>query len=216
MARFYCLSVSTFALIATGFGFALSLIVAIGAQNAFVLRQGVMRSHVAPVIAICIGSDILLMSVGVAGFGVIVENAPWLVTAMRIFGGAFLIFYGLQAARRAMKPTAMSDGTPAVKKSLFPVLGATLAVTYLNPHVYLDTVVLLGSLANSYGSQKWLFGIGCMLATTVWFTLLGYGSRYLAPLFAKPKAWQFLDLGIALIMFVIAINIITPLVTGAH
>lgn len=207
---------STFALVLTGFGFAVSLIAAIGAQNAFVLRQGLMRSHVAPVIAICIGSDILLMSVGVAGFGVIVENAPWLVTAMRVFGGAFLIFYGLQAARRAMKPEAMTDGTPGAKKSLFPVLGATLAVTYLNPHVYLDTVVLLGSLANSYGDQKWFFGLGCMLATTVWFTLLGYGSRFLAPLFAKPRAWQVLDMGVALIMFIIAVNVLTPLVSGGH
>lgn len=207
---------STFALIATGFGFAVSLIAAIGAQNAFVLRQGIMRSHVLPVIAICIGSDILLMSVGVAGFGVIVEKAPWLVVAMRIFGGAFLIFYGTQAVRRALKPTGMTTESSSKKQPLLPVLGATLAVTYLNPHVYLDTIVLLGSLANSHGDQKWLFGLGCFLATTVWFSLLGFAARFLAPLFAKPKAWQVLDAGIAVVMYSIAVAVIVPLFTGSH
>jgi L-lysine exporter family protein LysE/ArgO len=202
-----------FATAATGFGFALSLIVAIGAQNAFVLRQGLMRKHVAPVIAICIGSDIMLMCVGIAGFGYIVESAPWLVTAMRIFGGAFLVVYGVQAALRAMKPSALAEGTAGGRKSFLPVLGSALAVTYLNPHVYLDTVVLLGSLANSYEAEKWIFGFGCMAATTIWFTALGYGSRYLAPLFAKPKAWQILDFVIACVMFAIAVNILAPLVT---
>ncbi len=205
---------STFQVIASGLGFTLSLIVAIGAQNAFVLRQGLMKRHILPVIAICVGSDIMLMSVGIAGFGAIVENAPWLVTAMRVFGGGFLIFYGIAAARRAMKPSAMDATANAQKKSLLPVLGATLAVTYLNPHVYLDTVVLLGSIANSYGDQKWLFGLGGMVATTVWFSALGFGSRFLQPLFARPKSWQILDMAIAAIMFVIAINILQPLVAG--
>lgn len=207
---------STFALIATGFGFAVSLIAAIGAQNAFVLRLGLMRQHVIPVIAICIGSDIILMSIGIAGFGAIVENAPWLVTVMRIFGSAFLVFYGAQALQRVFKPSAMTESGAGSQKGLLPVIGATLAVTYLNPHVYLDTIVLLGSLANSYGDQKWIFGIGCFLATTVWFTALGFGSRHLAPLFAKPKAWQILDAAIAIIMFAIAASIITPLFTGSH
>ena len=170
-----------------------------------------MRRHVLPVILVCVLSDVLLMSVGIAGFGVIVENAPWLITGMRVFGGAFLIYYGFQAARRAMKPGSMSAHA-GDRKSLWFVVGGALGVTFLNPHVYLDTIVLLGSIANGYGTDKWLFGIGSMLASAMWFLLIGYGSRALAPLFARPRAWQILDIAIALIMFTIAVNILTPLV----
>lgn len=203
---------SSTAIFASGFGIAFGLIVAIGAQSAFVLRQAIMRNHIVPVVLVCAFSDMLFMSIGIAGFGSIVENAPWLITGMRLFGGAFLVYYGFLALRRAMKPSAMATETGPARKSLLPVLGATLAVTYLNPHFYLDTVVLLGSIANSHGDAKWIFGFGAMLASIVWFTLLGFGARFLQPLFEKPRSWQFLDGVIAIIMFTIAVNVLSPLV----
>ncbi|WP_435299047.1 LysE/ArgO family amino acid transporter [Timonella sp. A28] len=204
----------SFSVAAAGFGFGISLIAAIGAQNAFVLRQGLTRRHVVPVIAVCVVSDWMLMGFGIAGFGTIVEQVPWLVNVMRVFGGAFLIFYGLQALRRAIRPAAMDAESRSARKPLLGVIGGALAVTFLNPHVYLDTIVLMGSIATGYEGQKWAFGTGAMLASLVWFVSLGLGSRYLQPFFARPKSWQVLDSFVALIMFAIAASIVSPLFVG--
>jgi L-lysine exporter family protein LysE/ArgO len=182
-----------------GFVTGLSLIVAIGAQNAFVLRQGIRNEHVLPVVMLCAVSDLLLIMAGVAGFGALVAGHPQLLTAARYGGAAFLLGYGLLAARRAMRPATLtpSDAGPG---RLTSVLLTCLALTFLNPHVYLDTVVLLGTLAAQQGEARWRFGAGAATASVVWFFSLGFGARRLAGLFASPATWRALDGLIALTM----------------
>lgn len=177
----------------------MTLIAAIGAQNAFVLRQGIRREHVLPVVALCTVSDLVLIAAGIAGFGAIVAAHPDVITVAKLGGAAFLIGYGLLAARRSLRPSALtpSDAAPA---RLAGVLGTCLALTFLNPHVYLDTVVLLGALANEHRDGRWLFGVGAVAASTVWFTSLGYGATRLSRLFAKPMTWRVLDAAIAATM----------------
>lgn len=194
-----------------GLGFGWSLIIAIGAQNAFVLRQGLRREHVLAVVAICAVSDAVLIACGIAGLGTLLELAPWLVDAMRIGGAAFLLTYGGLAARRAWRPASIdadADGAPA---ALWPVMATCLALTWLNPHVYLDTVVLLGSVADSHGDDRWWFGIGAAIGSVVWFASLGFGARLLRPVFARPVAWRVLDALIAVVMLVIAISLLRGL-----
>jgi L-lysine exporter family protein LysE/ArgO len=188
----------------------LSLIVAIGAQNAYVLRQGLRRSHVGPVVAVCTVSDFVLIVAGVAGIGVIVQHAGWALQAVRWFGVAFLAGYGLSSAWRARRPASSlsaarddSAGRPAVVRR-------AMALTWLNPHVYLDTVVLLGSVANAHGTPgRWWFAVGACIASTLWFTGLGFCSRFAARLLATPRAWQILDLLIAATMLGIAVKLAT-------
>jgi len=194
-----------------GFAFGLSLIVAIGAQNAFVLRVGLSRRHVAAVVAVCALSDLVLIGAGVAGLGVVIDQHPTVLTIARIAGAAFLVGYAALALRRAARPTvlAVEDERPAV--SLAGVVSTALALTWLNPHVYLDTVVLLGSVAAGYDDLRWWFGAGAMLGSIVWFTALGYGARLLTPLFARPNAWRVLDAVIALVMLVIAGSLLAGL-----
>jgi len=194
-----------------GFAFGLSLIVAIGAQNAFVLRVGLSRRHVAAVMAVCALSDLVLIGAGVAGLGVVIDQHPTVLTIARIAGAAFLVGYAALALRRAARPTvlAVEDERPAV--SLAGVVSTALALTWLNPHVYLDTVVLLGSVAAGYDDLRWWFGAGAMLGSIVWFTALGYGARLLTPLFARPNAWRVLDAVIALVMLVIAGSLLAGL-----
>jgi L-lysine exporter family protein LysE/ArgO len=184
---------------ATGFVTSFTLIAAIGAQNAFVLRQGIRREHVLAVVAVCAVSDLLLIVAGIAGFGVIVAAHPDAVLIAKMAGAAFLIGYGLLAARRAFKPGTLtpSDTAPA---RLAGVLATCLALTFLNPHVYLDTVVLLGALANEHRDGRWLFGVGAATASVVWFTCLGFGARRLSGLFATPMTWRILDGIIAVTM----------------
>ncbi|KOV85404.1 LysE/ArgO family amino acid transporter [Nocardia sp. NRRL S-836] len=170
----------------------MTLIVAIGAQNAFVLRQGLRREAVAKVVAVCAVSDAVLVAVGVAGFGAVVRRWPQVVTVAAVVGGLFLLGYGFLAARRAVRPRAMHVETGAHSR---PVLTA-IALTWLNPHVYLDTVLLLGSIA----AGRWLFGVGSVAASVTWFVALGFGARLLSPLFAKPRAWRVLDGVIAAVM----------------
>ncbi|MBT2404916.1 MULTISPECIES: LysE/ArgO family amino acid transporter [unclassified Streptomyces] len=178
-----------------GFGTGLSLIVAIGAQNAFVLRQGARRHAVLAVVAICAVSDAALIVLGVAGVGAVVTAWPAALTAVGIAGGVFLISYGVLAARRVLRPT---PGAALTTEGRAPGSGrravlTCLAMTWLNPHVYLDTVLLLGSLAADRGDLRWAFGAGAALASLTWFGTLGYGARLLSGLLARPSAWRVLD-----------------------
>ena len=191
-----------------GLGSAASLIVAIGAQNAFVLRQGLRREHLLVVVAICVASDVALIAAGVAGIGALVTAAPLALGIVRWAGFAFLLGYAVFAARRALTPTTLdATGSPAI--SLAAAIGTCLAITWLNPHVYLDTVLLLGSLSASHGDPgRWVFGAGAATASLLWFCLLGFGARFAAPVFARPVAWRILDGGIAVLMLVLAVLLV--------
>jgi L-lysine exporter family protein LysE/ArgO len=182
----------------------LSLIVAIGAQNAFVLRQGLLRQHVGPVVAICSVSDLVLISAGVAGIGAIVQHAPTALDVVRWLGVAFLTAYGVRSlwrARHADALTASSTQEPRLRGAVVQAV----ALTWLNPHVYIDTVLLLGSIAAHHGaSGKWWFAAGAGLGSILWFTGLGYGARLAAPLLSRRRAWQVLDVLIGLTMLTIA------------
>ena len=223
-----------------GLGLGLSLIVAIGAQNVFVLRQGIRREHVLAVVAICALSDAALILAGVAGLGALVEAAPWLIVVARWAGAIFLAVYGFLAARRAWrggeellteeKDAAASASFPAgnfaqtdtrsktdiLTRSgtrLLPVIATTLALTWLNPHVYLDTVLMLGSIAATHGEQRWLFAAGAIAASILWFTALGFGARYLGRWLRTPRSWRILDAIIAVVMIVLAISLVVPILT---
>ncbi len=195
-----------------GLGLGLSLIVAIGAQNAFVLRQGLRREHVLPVVLVCAISDAVLIAAGVAGGGMLFTALPWLVDVIRGAGAIFLAVYGILAAVRALRrPKPDAAGLRAgsgVAGSLGAALATVLALTWLNPHVYLDTVLLLGSVASTHGDARWWFAGGAMLGSILWFTSLGFGARLLAPLFAKPLAWRLLDGVIAVVMIALAILLV--------
>ena len=191
-----------------GFGLGLSLIVAIGAQNAFVLRQGLRGEHLLPVVAVCALSDAVLITAGVAGAGVLLDRLPWLLPVFRVGGAAFLLAYAGVAARRAARPGALRTETTGPGASLRATVGTVLALTWLNPHVYLDTVVLLGSIAQTHGALRGWFAVGAVAGSVVWFTALGLGARLLRPLFARPGAWRVLDAGIALVMLAIAASLL--------
>jgi L-lysine exporter family protein LysE/ArgO len=192
----------------SGMGFGLSLIIAIGAQNAFVLRQGLRREHVLPVVAVCAVSDVVLILAGIAGLGSLLDLAPWIVDVMRVGGAAFLLTYAVIAARRARHPAAIEADESRSAGALWPVVATCLALTWLNPHVYLDTVVLLGSVAATHGDDRWWFGVGACLGSIVWFASLGYGARLLRPVFARPRSWQVLDALIAAVMALIALSLL--------
>lgn len=182
-----------------GFLTAMTLIAAIGAQNAFVLRQGIRGEHVIPVIAVCALSDLILIAAGIAGVGALITAHPDAVTVAKFGGAAFLIGYAVLAAKRAYRPATLNPSEKAPAR-LAEVLITCAALTWLNPHVYLDTVVLLGSLANEQHEQRWLFGAGAVAASAVWFVSLGLGARRLAGLFATPMTWRVLDGVIAVTM----------------
>lgn len=191
-----------------GFALGLSLIMAIGAQNAFVLRQGLRRQHVFWICLTCAGSDALLITAGVLGFGSLALALPWFETAMRLGGAAFLLWYGARALRAAWRGggalEAQGEGAGA---ALWPVLATVLALTWLNPHVYLDTVVLLGSISAQY-PQPLVFAAGAAIASFCFFFTLGYGASLLAPVFARPRAWQVLDAIVGLTMWAIAAKLL--------
>jgi L-lysine exporter family protein LysE/ArgO len=183
---------------------AISLILAIGAQNAFVLRQGIRREHVAWVVAVCAISDAILIAAGVAGFGAASKALPWLGDAMRWGGVAFLIVYGalrFQAARQGGEALAPDQGQSA---PLGKVLATVLILTWANPHVYLDTVALIGSISAQYAPYQTVFGIGAALGSFTFFAALGFGARLLAPIFANPKAWVVLEIVVGCTMWAIA------------
>ena len=191
-----------------GFLTALSLIAAIGAQNAFVLRQGLRREHVLPVVLTCALSDAVLIAAGVAGFGTLAALAPWITTAMLYAGAAFLIVYGALRFRAAFKGGEALRPAPGTSASLGRTLATVLVLTWANPHVYLDTVVLLGAISAQYTPQHWTFGLGAMAGSFAFFTALGFGARLLGPLFANPRAWVWLELIIGTTMWLIAAALI--------
>ena len=199
--------------LAAGLGLGLSLIVAIGAQNLFVLRQGIRREHVLSVALVCAASDAVLIAGGVSGLGLLLEAAPWAVQVARWAGAAFLLAYALLAARRAWRPvdvpTVDVTSVPAaVRTSRTAALLTCLALTWLNPHVYLDTVFLLGSVASTHGDTRWWFAAGAMFASLAWFLSLAYGARLLGRMFTSPVAWRVLDGIIAVVMALIALSLV--------
>lgn len=200
-----------FQIMLLGFAASLTLIVAIGAQNAYLLRLGVHgRGRIlVTVVLICAFSDAILIAAGVAGIGAVIEAAPAAVGVVRVLGAIFLISYGVMAARRALSPQSLAvEGTPA-EAPMKAIVLTTLALTWLNPHVYLDTVMLLGSIANQQGdSDRWWWALGAITASFTWFFLLGFGARLLRPLFAKPAAWRMLDGLICLIMIGLGVGLI--------
>lgn len=224
----------------SGLGLGLSLIVAIGAQNVFVLRQGIRREHVLPVVVICALSDALLIAAGVAGLGIVISAAPWLVVVARWAGALFLLGYGILAARRAWRggeelrvdasastasapastrgaaatatrtTTSTSTRTRTTWTTLAPVIATALALTWLNPHVYLDTVLMLGSIAATHGDDRWLFAAGAITASILWFTALGFGARHLGRWLRTERSWRILDAIIAIVMIALAVSLVLP------
>lgn len=185
----------------------LSLIIAIGAQNAFVLRQGLARQHVGPVVAICALSDALLITAGVTGIGAVVAHAGWVLEVVRWLGVAFLAAYGVHSLLRARRPDTL-EAARAGAPSRRSALGRAVALTYLNPHVYLDTVLLLGSIANQHGdTDRWWFAAGAAAGSVLWFAGLGYGAGAGQRLLATSRAWQVLDVLIGLTMWGIALSL---------
>ena len=200
-----------------GFGLGAGLIIAIGAQNAYVLRQGIRREHVLLIATICFLCDATLISIGAAGFGYLVSGVPSLERSAAWGGAAFLAAYGLRAFHSALKPGILDAGTDGTETpqagSAWTAAGVALALSLLNPHVYLDTVVLLGSIAGQFqGVQRVWFAVGAVIASAVWFYGLRLGAHWLAPLFRKPAAWRVLDLLIGCVMWAIAASLVLPLV----
>jgi L-lysine exporter family protein LysE/ArgO len=192
-----------------GLAFGLSLIVAIGAQNAFVLRQGALREHVVTVVVICVLSDAILIAGGVAGEGAAVRAEPWLLTAVRIVGASLLLAYGALAGWRVVRQSRLELPSRAGGSSRLAVAGACLAFTWLNPAVYLDTVVVLGSVANAEAGRQWWFAGGATIASILWFTVLGFGAGLLGRVFERPGAWRALDGLVAVIMGATAVRILS-------
>jgi L-lysine exporter family protein LysE/ArgO len=192
----------------TGLLFGLSLIVVIGAQNTYVIRQGIRRLHVPTVVSICAVSDVVLIAAGVAGGGAVLEHHHNLLQVARVGGAVFLTGYGVLAARRALGPGRSVDTAATTTSSWGAVAATCLAFTWLNPAVYLDTVVLLGSVANSKPGRQWWFGAGAATASVVWFALLGFGARVLAPAFRRRRSWQMLDGFVAVVMFLTAVRVL--------
>ena len=187
-----------------GYLVALSLILAIGAQNAFVLRQGLRREHVAAVVAVCALSEALLIGAGVAGFGTLSARLPWFGEAMRWLGVAFLLVYGALRFRAALQGGEALRPSETGSAPLGKVLATCLVLTWANPHVYLDTVVLIGSISAQHAPHQAVFGVAAACASLSFFTALGFGARLLAPVFARPAAWVWLEVGVGLTMWAIA------------
>ena len=221
----------------SGLGLMFSLIIAVGAQNVYVLRQGLRREHVLPVVLICAASDAALVLAGTAGLGYLVKTLPWLVIVARWAGAISLVVYGVLAARRAWKaggealladpaaadglasPASSGDGSGSTATltrtaPLAPVILATLAFTWLNPNVYLDTVLLIGGVAATHGEGRWLFAAGAIIASVVWFFALGFGARHLGRWLRTPRAWRILDTAIAAVLVVMGVALVLPVFLG--
>lgn len=192
----------------TGFAMSAALIMAIGAQNLFVLRQGLKREHVAPIVLFCGCADAILIAAGVGGVGALLGAMPQLTWALTIGGAAFLAWYGLKAFQRMMVPEAMAVSAQG-HLTLGKALGATAAFTFLKPHVYLDTVLLMGAAGSAHApALRPVFVAGAATASVTWFAALGYGSRILIPLFARPAAWRVLDAIVGVVMLTLAASLI--------
>ncbi|KIC43290.1 amino acid transporter [Ruegeria sp. ANG-R] len=190
-----------------GFALGFSLILAIGAQNAFVLRQGLRREHVFALCLTCAVSDAILIGAGVAGFGTLAQAAPWFETVMRYGGAVFLTWYAMRSFRAAWQGGSVMEAGAGQRTSLRAAMLTVLAFTWLNPHVYLDTVVLIGSISAQYADRLG-FAVGAMTSSFVFFFSLGYGARVLSPIFARPRAWQILDVVIGVVMLAIALKLV--------
>jgi L-lysine exporter family protein LysE/ArgO len=189
-----------------GFLTGLSLIIAIGAQNAFVIRQGLMRQHVLLIVAICAISDAALIFLGTGGLGTLIQSRPSLLEFIRWFGVSYLTWFGIRSLRSVFKDQALETGAgTTIDRS--KVIATCLALTFLNPHVYLDTVILLGSVANQFDEDKWVFALGASLASIAWFSIIGFGARAASRFMSKPIFWKILDSTIAAIMFSIALTL---------
>ncbi|MFC7291527.1 LysE/ArgO family amino acid transporter [Hirschia litorea] len=187
----------------TGFSLSMSLIIGIGAQNAFILRQGMRREHVLPVVLVCAFSDAILLIAGVVGFGVLVAKIPWIVDLVRYVGVGFLVLYGAMKFHAAWKGTGGMDIAEKAPTLLLPTVLTAIALTWLNPHVYLETVMLLGAVA-AQSDNKVAFATGAVMSSFVFFFSFGYGARLLTPLFVKPVSWRYLDFGVGVLMLLIA------------
>ena len=190
-----------------GFLTGLSLIVAIGAQNAYVLRLGLARNHVGVAVVICAGADALLIAIGVGGLGAIVQTHGDVLTAIALLGGAYLLWFAFRSFRSALHPDVLlpSQQEP---QAVAAVAVAVLGLTFLNPHVYLDTILLVGTIGASFGADRWWFALGAAIASVVWFSGLGFGARLLSPLMARPVTWRVLDAAIGVVMLTIAIVLV--------
>lgn len=191
-----------------GLGIGFSLILAIGAQNAFVLKQGLKQQHVFWVCLICALSDSILIYLGVTGFSKIVVDYPLIVTLAKYFGAAFLFLYGLRNFYSAIRNNAGLNPSEIEKDSLLKIIGMCLAFTWLNPHVYLDTVILVGSISVQFADQIYLFAAGTILASWMFFFALGYGAKVLLPLFKKAVSWKILDVLVGIMMWAIATKLL--------
>lgn len=210
-ARMISLLISPFA---KGFALSAGLIVAIGAQNMFVLRQGLKREHVWPIVLFCAAADAALIVAGVSGLGGVLALVPGLSLALSLGGAAFLSWYGVSALRRAARPAALVLDRQG-GMTLGAALAGTAAFTFLNPHVYIDTVMLMGAVGASLPTvERPLFMAGAALASLTWFSSLGFGARFLAPLFSRPQAWRVLDLGIGVMMLTLAVSLIRGVLAG--
>ncbi|XVX20595.1 LysE/ArgO family amino acid transporter [Actinomycetota bacterium] len=190
----------------TGLLTGLSLIIAIGAQNAFVLRQGIRREHIGAVVAICALADMALIGVGTAGVGALLGAEPRLLALLKWGGVAYLTWFGINSLRAATQRHSLAEASPRSRGS---VATTTLALTFLNPHVYLDTVLMLGNLANQYDGAKWTYAAGAMVGSVLWFTGLGFGATKLAKPLARPRTWQVIDIGVGITMLAIAAKLAT-------
>lgn len=182
----------------------LSLIIAIGAQNAFVIRQGLTKKHVLLVVAICALSDAVLIFLGIGGLGAIIQGLPWLLEVIRWFGVLYLAWFGIKSLRSAFRHQSL-DASGVQSGTASKVVLTVLGFTWLNPHVYLDTVILLGSIGNQFGDGKWIFATGASVASVLWFSAIGFGAKAASGVMRKPSFWKVLDIVIAAVMFSIAI-----------
>lgn len=183
----------------------LSLIVVIGVQNGLVLRQGLRREHLGVVVAVCALSDAVLIATGTAGMGVVAQSHPAALRALSWVGACYLVWCAIGSFHAAMRPGALEQGEPRSRGS---VLGTVFAVTWLNPHVYLDTVVMLGSIAASHGALRWVFALGAVSASVLWFCTIGFGARALSGPLGRPSVWRVLDVLIGLVMLVVAAGLV--------
>ena len=189
--------------ITTGFASGLALIIAIGAQNAFVLRQGLKRQNIFAVVLFCAVADAVLIGAGILGLGAVIESVPWLLVVLRFGGAAYLVWFGIGSIRRAISPSTL-EASGQAKSNLAKAIGTAAALTFLNPHVYIDTVILLGSIGNQFVNDRWWFWLGASIGSFVWFFGLGYFARVLAPFTSSMRFWRILDSLIAVVMFFIA------------